>query len=199
MDKSKITPQNIEKIFKKKGYAFFVNDSKDYNINIIGIRSIDMTPNVFNDYVCVMWKYRGKWTTKIYEATTDPGLYYLNNPMNIKGTAIMVPGQYRGAYEIGKHTDYKALRQKKPIKYWRDNNKDNRYDMNGKIYEEIGYTNIHHANYYGKSKYVDKWSAGCQVLADIKEWKEFINICQNACNKFGNSFTYTLIEEKDFI
>lgn len=197
MDKNKVTVEKLEAVFAKKGYLFFKNDTKDYNINIIGIRSDDMTPNVFNDLIVVCWKYNGTWHIKKYDCTTDPGLYYLKNPMNVKGTAIMVPGQYKSVYAIGKHTDYKALRQQKPIKYWRDANRDGKFDMNGTVYEEIGYTNIHHASAYGKSAQVDKWSAGCQVIADIKDWKEFITICQNAANSFGNSFTYTLIEEKD--
>lgn len=197
MDKNKVTVEKLEAALKKKGYAFFMNDTKDYNINIIGIRSNDMTPDLFNDLIVVCWKYKGKWYIKKYDCTTDPGLYYLQKPMNVKGTAIMVPGQYRGAYEVGKHKGYTALRQKKPMKYWRDNNKDNRYDIGGKVYEEIGYTDIHRANEYLKSKYVGQWSAGCQVIADPKDWKEFITICRNSANAFGNSFTYTLITEND--
>lgn len=200
MDKSLITPENIKKIFTEKGYKFFENDTKNYNINIFGIRSADMTPDVFNDFVCLMWKYNGKWTTKIYEATTDPGLYYLENPLNVNGTAIMVPGQYSGAYGIGLHGGkYEALRQKKPMKYYRDNNRDSEFDLNeSEIFEEIGYTNIHHASFTAKSSQVGKWSAGCNVIADINEWNEFIGICKLSKDAFGDSFTYTLINEKDF-
>lgn len=197
MDKNKVTIEKLQAVLKKKGYAFFTNDAKDYNINIIGIRSNDMTPNIFNDLIIVCWKYRGVWHIKKYDATTDPGLYYLQNPMNVKGTAIMVPGQYRGAYEIGLHKGYTALRQKKPMKYWRDANRNAKFDMSGKIYEEIGYTDIHRANEMAKSIYVNNWSAGCQVIADGREWKEFITICQSARKNYGNSFTYTLIIEND--
>lgn len=198
MDKNKVTVEKLEAIMKGKGYAFFTNDTKDYNINIIGIRSNDMTPDVFNDLIVVCWKYKGRWYIRKYDCTTDPGLYYLQKPMNVKGTAIMVPGQYRGAYEVGIHKTYEALRQKKPMRYWRDNNKDNRFDTGGKIYEEIGYTDIHRASATTKSKIVDKFSAGCQVIADIKDWKEFMRICNNSKNIYGNSFTYTLLTEKDF-
>lgn len=197
MDKGKITVEVLQKAMEKKGYRFFVNDTKDYNINIIGVRSSDMTPNTFNDLMCVCWKYNGRWFLRVYDCTTDPGLYYLQNPMNSKGTAIMVPGQYSGCYEIGLHKCYQALRQKKPMRYWRDNNKDGRYDMGGKVYEEIGYTNIHRANDKKKSLQVDKWSAGCQVIADPKDFAELMRICNNAKNIYGNSFTYTLLEEKD--
>jgi hypothetical protein len=146
-----------------------------------------------------LWKYKGKWNVKTYEATTDPGLYYLENPINVNGTAIMVPGQYRGAYSIGlHHGKYEALRQKKPMKYFRDNDRDKQFDLNeSNIYEEIGYTNIHHAS-YTSSTIVGKWSAGCQVLSSINDWNEFIKICKLSKDAFGDSFTYTLINEKDF-
>ena len=48
-----------------------------------------------------------------------------------------------------------------------------------------------------KSTYVDKWSAGCQVIAANADWHEFLNICQTAKEIWGYNFTYTLIESKD--
>lgn len=200
MDKNLITPDNIRAIYNMKGYKFFENDSKNYNINVFGIRSSDMTPNVFNDYVCLMWKFKNVWYTKVYDATTDPGLYYLLNPLNVQGTAIMVPGQYLDAYGIGlHHNEYEALRQKSPMKYYRDNNRDAIYNLdNNSIYEGIGYTNIHHASFKGKSVQVDKWSAGCQVIADIVDFEEFMTICKKSRDNFGDSFAYTLLTEKDF-
>ena len=198
MNKSKITIDAVKAVFKAKGYSFFENDSKNYNLNIFGVRSSDMTPNLFNDCVCLAWKFNGEWNLKIYDATTDPGLYYLEQPMNVNGTAIMHPGQYSKCYEVGLHKGYTALRQVKPMKYYRDSDRDKAFDLNeSKIYEEIGFTDIHHASQTGKSTNVDNWSAGCQVIADIKNWNEFIGLCQESVKIFGNSFTYTLINEKD--
>lgn len=197
MDKSKITIDKIKSVFKTKEYSFFENDSKNYNLNIFGVRSSDMTPNAFNDCVCLAWKFKGVWNLKVYDATTDPGLFYLEKPMNVNGTAIMVPGQYSKCYEVGLHKGYTALRQVKPMKYYRDTDRDKSFDLTGKIYEEIGFTDIHHASETGKSSVVANWSAGCNVIADIKDWKEFIGICQESVKVFGNSFTYTLINESD--
>ena len=47
------------------------------------------------------------------------------------------------------------------------------------------------------STYVNKWSAGCQVIASNDDWMEFLSICQEAREHWGNSFSYTLIESKD--
>ena len=59
--------------------------------------------------------------------------------------------------------------------------------------------NIHRATgRSGKtSSRVDKWSAGCQVIASNDDWHEFLDICQVAREKWSNNFTYTLINSKD--
>ncbi len=61
--------------------------------------------------------------------------------------------------------------------------------------------NIHRATALeGKtSTYVNKWSAGCQVIASNDDWMEFLGICQEAREHWGNSFSYTLIESKDIV
>ena len=54
-------------------------------------------------------------------------------------------------------------------KVYRDKNKDNVYDLNDdNVHEGIFGINIHRATAKkgGKSWRVDKWSAGCQVIAD---------------------------------
>ena len=61
--------------------------------------------------------------------------------------------------------------------------------------------NIHRATGRagGKSIRVDKWSAGCQVIADNDDWHTFLDICQTAREIWGNSFSYTLLESKDIV
>ena len=59
--------------------------------------------------------------------------------------------------------------------------------------------NIHRATGRagGKSTRVDKWSAGCQVIASNEDWEEFIFACYKAEAIWGNKFTYTLINSED--
>ena len=192
---------NFEALFKKKGYKWF--SKKDYNLNIIGVRSkakIRCT-NLFDDFIIVDYYCNNVHHRKLYEATTTPGLYYLENPMNTKGTAIMVPGQHLNCYTIGKHKNkYKALVQTKAIKVYRDNNKDDIYDMLPDTIEEtLSGLNIHRTNEYFKSKQIDKWSAGCQVFASPSDFKSFMTLCEKQAELYSNSFTYTLIEEQDLI
>jgi len=61
--------------------------------------------------------------------------------------------------------------------------------------------NIHRATAKtgGKSTRVDRWSAGCQVIASNEDFAVFMKICRKARDLWGNSFTYTLLESKDIV
>ncbi|WP_291630188.1 hypothetical protein [Clostridium sp.] len=197
---NKVINYNFENLFKKKGYAYFTNGA--YNLNIIGIRaSEDKVTNKFDDILILIYKTpNGNWAKQIYKITTDPGKYYMNKPSNPKGTAILVPGQYRGAYKIGFHRGkYKALCQHKLVKVYRDNNKNEIYDYNPDTIDEGFFgINIHKA---GKdSKQVDTWSAGCQVFAVEREFKSFMEFCQKQIDYTKcETFTYTLLREEDLV
>ena len=121
--------------------------------------------------------------------------------MNKAGVAILKPGQYRSSHKLRLHQGkYLALGQQKPVKVYRDQNEDNTYDLNeDSVQEGIFGINIHRATGKSGSKSirVDRWSAGCQVIADNDDWHEFLDVCQIAREKWGNSFTYTLIESND--
>lgn len=193
---------DFKKLFEKKGYAFFTKGA--YNLNIIGIRANTngIVTNKYDDVLVVDYNTNQGHKRNIYTITTDPGKIYMNNPLQLKGTAILVPGQYRGCYCIDKHNGkYDAICQRLgPVKVYRDGNKDNVYDLNPDTIES-GYfgINIHRSNETWIRNTIDNYSAGCQVFNNPKEFKAFMDICKKARNNFGNKFTYTLIEEKDLI
>jgi hypothetical protein len=116
--------------------------------------------------------------------------------MGIKGgVARLVEGQYRGSHMLGLHQGkYEALRQKSPVKVFRDDNKDMVYDEK-KITEGVYGINIHKAGQ--DSTWVENWSAGCQVFKRVKDFDEFMKIIKKSSKIHGNSFTYTLIESSD--
>lgn len=184
-----MTYEEIEKMFAAKGYTFFKGN---LNVNLFAIRK-KINTNLFDDELYLVWEENGAKYVKQWSATCEPGRHWLEHPMNKNGAAIMVPGQYRGAYAIGPHTSYEALRQIKPIKYYRDNDKDSQHDLVGKIYEEIAYTNIHKAGV--DSKLVDKNSAGCIVMKRSKDFEDMMKIMRKARDKYSNSFTFTLFSE----
>ena len=189
----------IIRAYDKKGYKMSQNDSRQYNLNILGVRSNDPAPNLFNDMIFWLYKYCGGWAMKQAPCTTDPGLYYLENPCNVNGTAILKPGQYPGVWEIGLHNgQYEALVQKGVFTIIRDFNRDGKLDYNSGR-QESGSNfkiNCHHAG--TDSARVDKWSAGCQVFKRLADFEAFMADCRKARDIWGNSFTYTLLEEDGF-
>lgn len=196
---TKITFNSVYSALKRKGYFIFETDINPYNLNIIGIRSNNGQPNSFDDYIVVMWKYKGRWTFNVHEATTDPGLYYLKHPANSSGTAILKEGQYLHCYCLGLHQgQYKALVQFMPVTVIRDFDKDNYLSINSGR-EETGMfgINIHRANLTGKTINVNQWSAGCQVFADSSVFKTFISQCEKSQKYWGKLFSYTLININD--
>ena len=200
---AKFTREQIEETLKGKGYKYFTSD-KGYDVNIVGIRNSDTNgevTNKFDDTLTISYKDSdGKWIYNEYKATTDPGSHWEKNLLNKDGVAILKPGQYRGSHKIGLHQGkYEALRQQKPVKVYRDNNKDGKYDMiEENVHEGIFGINIHKAGkFVNGSTQIDKWSAGCQVFSKESDFNEFMEICRKARDIWGNSFTYTLIESND--
>ena len=200
------TREQIMNVVEGKGYKYFHdNNNKSYDVNIIGIRNSETNgrvTNAFDDLMTIAYKNAdGEWMYHEYPCTTDPGTHWVENILNPDGVAILKPGQYRGSHKLRLHQGrYLALGQKKPMKLYRDANLDGKYDLiEESVKEELVGINIHRATARagGKSTRVDKWSAGCQVIADNDDWHEFLDICQAAREIHGNSFSYTLIESKD--
>ena len=200
------TREQIETTVKEKGYKWFEdNSNKGYDVNIVGVRNSETkgrVTNAFDDCITISYKIDGEWHFHCYKCTTDPGTAYMEDPiLENTGTAILKPGQYRGSHKLRLHQGkYLALGQKKDVTVYRDNNRDDNYDLDeSNTTTGLFGINIHRATARkgGKSTRVDKWSAGCQVIADNDDWHEFLDICQAAREIHGNSFSYTLIESKD--
>ena len=196
------TRKQIQNAVQKLGYKYFTGDN--YDINIIGIRNSETKAKVtnrFDDKITISYKIDGEWQYHEFDCTTDPGTHWVENVMNSKGVAILKPGQYRRSHKLRLHRgQYLALGQQNPVTVYRDRDKDGKYDFNEDTIDTgIFGINIHRATSKAgrKSTNVDKWSAGCQVIAANDEWHEFLGICQEARAVHGNSFSYTLIESKD--
>ena len=203
----KYTREQIQQTVEDKGYKYFHDNlNKGYDVNIIGVRNSKTkgrVTNAFDDTLTISYKIDGEWQYHEFNCTTDPGSHWVENILNEKGVAILKPNQYRGSHKLDFHQGrYLALRQKSDVTVYRDNDRDNNYDLNeSKTDTGVFGINIHRATGRsgGKSIRVDKWSAGCQVIADNDDWHTFLGICQSAREIHGNSFSYTLIECKDII
>jgi hypothetical protein len=197
------TREEIKCAVESKGYKWF--ESGNYNLNIVGVRNSEThgkVTNKFDDCITVSYNIDGEEKFHCFSATTDPGSHWEKNLLNKDGVAILVPNQYRSSHEIRKHQGkYEALCQKKPVKVYRDNNKDGKYDMlEENIHEGIFGINIHKAgSRINGSTQIDKWSAGCQVFSKESDFNQLMELAYKAKNLYGNSFTYTLIESKDLV
>lgn len=207
------TIDKIVAVLKAKGYPVAEDDKKNYNLNLVGIRTMNNAVNSFDDLMAVFWKYNSEWTLRVFPCTTDPGLKGLITPQNPSGTAIVKEGYYKDVWHIGMHQGkYKALTQQNPITVIRDFDKDSQLDFNsGKEETGIFGINCHRANENGKSIQVDGWSLGCTVLQNrqinnpdnqlvkVFEFDYFMYLCQNKVdNGNGTGFSYSLISSKDF-
>ena len=201
------TKEQIETSVKAKGYKWFEdNNNKGYDVNIVGVRNDETNgrvTNAFDDCMTISYKVEGEWKFHCFPCTTDPGTHWVENILNDRGVAILKPGQYRGSHKLRLHQGkYLALGQKKHMKIYRDANLDGQYDLiEESVKDELIGINIHRATSRagGKSSRVDKWSAGCQVIADNDDWHQFLDICQLAREIHGNSFSYTLLNSNDIV
>lgn len=193
--KELITIAKLKEIFKKKNYVW------NPLFNHIGIRTLDQTPDVFNDYFVVVYKDQ---IIGIYEGTTDPGVYWLKTPSRVNGTAILPEGQYLDTWQIGVHKTYPAWTQFKQIFVWRDNNKDEKVDYAGTKVNDVSGLNIHHGhatwlsnikNYLLKVIKIGQYSAACQVYAFKDNHDTLMEYTR--LTKF-KLLSYTLLNEIDF-
>ena len=189
---------DIIDVMQEKSYRVFYNNT-GYDLNIVGIRSAQLDQEIFNDWITVFYMSAGRWNYFPFPGTTDPGSFYLQNPLNVKGTAILKPGQYRGSHRIGRHKNYKALQQNKAVTVYRDDNRDG-YLNTAAMAQDSGMfgINIHRSNAHRPSTVIGKWSAGCQVLQDPAHFSFVLELCELSAATFSNSFSYTLLEENDF-
>jgi len=172
----------LKEQFAKLGYQW-------PDFHLIGIRSKDYIPNTFCDQFIlvsgnVLFRFKG---------TTRPGSYYLLHLLNPKGVAVLKPGQYVDSFKLGLHQGkYTAWVQAKPLPVYRDGDKDLLPEEQGPIDTGFFGINVHRASSFTISKLVDKWSAGCQVIANPADFDVLIKFSQSS-NK--QTFTYTLLNE----
>lgn len=193
--------KDIKKIYNKKKYIFF--DKGKYNLNLFAIRSNNRVSNSFDDYFGVAYiDINNKEQVFIFECTTDPGTYWLKNLMDIGGTAIIVPDQYRSLWKLGTFYKVLALIQINNIKIYRDGNKDDIIDIIPKSITEGIYGIFFHEHYQNKeiASYVEKSSAGCIVPKDRKDHRKIMHLCLEQIRQgLGTEFTFTLFEENDLL
>lgn len=182
----------LRKEYKRLNYAFF--EGEDFDLNLFGVRN-PAGENLFDDLFGCAWKEEGEWNLRLWPGTTDPGSYYLRDPMNRKGTAILAAGQNRSMWELGRHRDkYEALVQTgSKVHVYRDVTRDDEmtFDLDRL---DTGYFGINHHHAGLHSEHVDKWSAGCQVHKTRSGFADAMRLAklQQLYHPHWTKYTYTL-------
>lgn len=185
---------NIDEIINDiKGIDGVVFDDP-YMLNITAFRDLS-NPDSWNDVLIYFyWDDKKEIHFSIVEGfTTDPGVKYLNSPMSPKGCAILCEGWHRRLWKLGTHKGYEALQQYSSCKVYRDNNRDNVFDLDPNTIESGSFgINLHRANVNSLAKTVSVHSAGCCVIRDIKDFNKFMSAVHTCYNHGQRYFSLAL-------
>ena len=188
-------PEILE-VMHEKGYT--VGEGRHgADLNLIGIRSAALEPEVFSDWIAVAYRDGGIWNFFPFPATTDPGTYWQNRPERVRGSAVLEPGQYPDLWRVGTYRGRRALRQRGPARVWRGARREHYLDTEG-VPEGVRQSGIDLFLAPGPRD-TRRWSAGGQVLQDPEHARFLLALCTRAARRQGDRFGYTLLEEADFV
>jgi hypothetical protein len=152
---------------------------------IIGVQSKEDEFNVFDDKFYV---FDGSEFKLVSTGTTNAGrtaLLFFDN-YKLPGAAVWqtnkwYPDLYKRGYHRPSRKDggMRALRQQKPIYFYRDSDGDKFVEEQGELFHEIIYANMHGVDYNPFSNVtktiVNGWSFGCQVWNRMGDYRLMIN------------------------
>ena len=141
------------------------------------------TPNAFND-LRVVFSIGSEGKPQIlgqWEGTTEPGIFWTQNPMNPNGAAHIAFDQYKawivGTHMAGKPSAHEALVQVAPVTVFRDLNKD--YRRVGDK-PDTGLFGINqHWGYDASKDDLGNTSAGCLVGRTRDGHREFMQLMKS--------------------
>lgn len=166
---------------EKMNYKLFTGDKQK---NIVYVEGMDVDgnvnadePNQFNDIRLILssdFRLLGVWS-----ATTEPGRWYTQHPMNRKGAARIAFGQYK-AWAVGTHGNsepHEALVQVGEVVVFRDANRDEL--RTGDAIDRGLFGINQHWGYDLPPNDIEKASAGCMVGRTRQGHREFMNIIKS--------------------
>ena len=196
------TYEDVKKLYYDKGYSF---RTQEMALNLGAIRSKNSESDKFDDLGWCAWTENNSPQIQFFWLTTDPGKYWLQNPMKDDGCAILVPNQYKEVFGVGKHNGkYECFKQLGNMSYVRDNNKDLILDFSlyrdpekRKIHLFWGNinSNLHRASEFHNVPFIGRYSAACQVVQNPNTYKKLIELRDKSALKGFTRWDWTLFEE----
>lgn len=156
---------------------------------IVGVQSQEDEFNVFDDKFYV---FDGPSFKQVSTGTTNSGktalLFF--DKYKLPGAAVWKTNVfYSDLYKRGYHKasradgGMRALRQQKPIYFYRDNDRDQHVEESGPLYHEIIWANMHGVDYNPFSnitkEFIGGWSFGCQVWNRMSDYRHMIRATWN--------------------
>jgi len=171
-------------------------------MHLIVLRSDEDAPDRYDDKA---YLFKGEKGVDVIPCTSNSGKYGLLNffKWNSKGTAVIKFDEiYYNSFmkSDGKKVRHhngkmQCLRQIAPLKYYRDNNKDDKIDETGNIYEGNNSTNVHCNSYNTKkgiiSWTIGRWGTGCTVINDLTKYWQSLMVKIH----YNDPITYTGLKE----
>jgi hypothetical protein len=202
---SKTLAERIVEYCEQKGYQLSKGSGEKNIIYVEGMypngQLNENEFNVWNDSRLVIEFKNGEPVIiGAWEATTNPGAYYTNNPMNPKGVAILAFGQYT-AWQVGIHYGYGAdphealVQAGAEVTLHRDANKDG--IRTGDL-TDTGFFDINQTwGYDLPANNINFGSAGNLVGRTRQGHQEFMALCKQDPRYLKNRafvFSTTIIE-----
>jgi len=155
------------------------------DFNIIYLEGVDINgvtnsddANQFNDVRAI---FNREQCLDCWQATTEPGNWYTDRPLNPKGAFRIAFGYHSNAWEIGVHgynDPHEALIQVAPIEGYRDFNRDG---LRTGDYLDKGLFGINqHWGYDMPPNNISTASAGCLVGRSRFGHRQFMEYCKNS-------------------
>lgn len=145
---------------------------------ILNVRSSEDAPNVFDDK---SYLFKKEAFIGVGSCTTNPGTTVLKNysKFNAKGAAVAKADEwYYGVWNKGKHQGkiIALVQTGAKIKVYRDADKDDKSEVSETLQEGFFGINFHPNTYdlnaITTGTLVNGWSAGCQVVNDMKYYRK---------------------------
>lgn len=162
--------------------------------------------DVFNDLRLLFWidGQTGQLQTRAWQATTEPGKFFTDRPLNPLGAARIKFGQY-AAWSVGKHHpgkpgEHEALRQTADVSVYRDLNKD--HERQGDRVETGIFFINQHWGYDRPEDNIGRTSAGCLVGRTKKGHEEFMTeVKRDPRYKANNGYRFltTILPAKEVL